>query len=149
MLALIWINNVFYLQRFAIGMSALMVCASCTTSMVVRGTLRSWGWHHTPLRCHGASASPQLLAFRKPAQNALCLSYASHDCPQKGQQLPSHVAVLLCRWSRVCGSGGFPIVVPRGSCRGEMTLQNAALLQVCFFDLSHSFLNMQQCKYMY
>lgn len=41
------------------------------------------------------------------------------------------------------------MVMSRGSCRAEITLQNPALLQFCFFDLSHSFLNMQQCKYIY
>lgn len=60
MLDLIWVKNMCYLQQFALGMSAAMVCkfGAC---MVVGGTLRSWGWHHISLGHHDTSALPKIL----------------------------------------------------------------------------------------
>ena len=139
MVALIGVNNAFYLQQFAI-VSSNGLCVLHLHGGGGHSEELGMAPHTPPALQHFYST--KLLAFRKPAQSALCLSYAYHACPQRGQQLP-------CQWNGVCGSGGFPMVMSRVSCRGEITLQNPVLLQVCFFDVSHSFLNMQQCKYMY
>lgn len=69
MFALIWVNNAFYLQQFAIG--------TCVPH------LRGGGGHaeelgvapHTP-RALRHFCPTKLLAFRKPAPSALRLSYA-------------------------------------------------------------------------
>lgn len=134
----IWIN-VFYLQQLAIAMLAVTVCVFCTC-MVAGGTPRSWEWHHTPLG-HCVTSVLQNLESNQPRcfLFVICLSYLAPE----GSAHLCHVAVLLYWWNGVCGSSSFPMVMSRGF------LQKPALLQVCFFDLSHSFLNMRQCKYMY
>jgi len=81
------------------------------------------------------------LGFGKLAPNAWCMYYAYHACSQRGWQLLHHVAVFQCQWGGICGSGHFLMVMSKDSCKGEITLQNPELFQVCFFDLSHTFLN--------
>lgn len=71
--ALILVNNVVYLRQFATGMSALMVCAFCICT-VVGDTLRSWGWHLTPLGCHSTSALQKFWHFGNQPQ-MLCVCH--------------------------------------------------------------------------
>lgn len=153
------LSYLFYHVGLNMGYEHVLFAAVCNRNVSCNGLqvwclhggeghCEGWEWHQTPLEHHDTSALPKILYLGNQTEIP-CVCHMHIMPAQRGQQLPCCVAMLLCWWNGVCGSVGFPMVLPRGFWRGEITLQNPALLKFCFFDLSHSFLNMQQCKYIY